>query len=156
MYEIVIFAKFDHLYGLPHSFVLCLVGECSKIVIFAYFYGPTHCLIGVCGKIVIFTIFTKFATFANLYEPPHCFVLCLVTLLANGEKLSFSPYWSNLPHTPTCMRPSLLCALPGWRTRQNCHFHRICQIRHIRQLIWAPSSLCALLANLANLSFSPY
>ena len=42
-----------------------------------------------------------------------------------------------------------LCALPGWRLWQNCHF---------RQLLWAPLiALCfALLAIVAKLSFLPY
>ena len=89
--------------SLLHSFVLCLVGDC--------------------GKIVIFAIFPKFAAFANFYGPP-----------------------------------SLLCALPRWRLRQNCHFRHICQIRRFRQLLWAPfTALCfASLAIAAKLSFSPY
>ena len=89
--------------SLLHSFVLCLVGDC--------------------GKIVIFAIFPEFASFANFYGPP-----------------------------------SLLCALPRWRLRQNCHFCHICQIRRFRQLLWAPfTALCfASLAIVAKLSFSPY
>ena len=94
MWQIVIFAifakfaTFTNLCGSPHCFVLCLVGECDKIV-----------------------IFTIFATLANFYGPPHCFVLCLV-----GErgKVSFLPYSPNLPHSPTSVGPSLLCALPCW------------------------------------------
>ena len=75
--------------GPTHCFVLCLVGDCSKIVIFAIFakfasianfYGPPHCfvlcLVGDSGKIVIFAIFAKFTSIANFYGPPHCFVLC--------------------------------------------------------------------------------
>ena len=89
--------------SLLHSFVLCLVGDC--------------------GKIVIFAIFAKFAAFANFYGPP-----------------------------------SLLCVLPRWQLRQNCHFRHICQIRRFRQLLWAPfTALCfASLAIVAKLSFSSY
>ena len=91
------------------------------------FMGPKYCfllcLVGDCGKIVIFAIFPKFASFANFCGPP-----------------------------------SLLCALPGWRLWQNCHFRHISQIRRFRQLLWAPfTALCfASLAIVAKLSFSPY
>ena len=65
------------------------------------------------------------------------------------------------PHSPTFMGPliaSLLCALPRSRLWQNFHFRHICQIRCIRQLLWAPfTALCfASLAIVAKLSFSPY
>jgi len=92
----------------PYCFVLCPVGDCGNIIIFATFakfasianfYGPPHCfvlcLVGDCGNIVIFAILAKFASIANFYGPP-----------------------------------SLLCALPCWRLRQYCHFCHICQIRH--------------------------
>ena len=91
------------------------------------FMGPPHCfvlcLVGDSGKIVIFAIFAKFAIIANFYGAP-----------------------------------SLLCALPCWRLWQNCHFRHICQIGQYRQLLWAPSLLCAyaMLAILAKLSFLPY
>ena len=122
--------------SLLHCCVLCLVGDCGKIVIFAIFakfaafanfYGPLHCfvfcLVGDCGKIVIFAIFAKFAVFANFYGAPI-----------------------------------LLCALPHWRLWQNCHFRHICQIRRFRQLLWGPyTALCfASLAIVTKLSFSPY
>ena len=189
--------------SLLHSFVLCLVGNC--------------------GKIVIFAIFAKFAAFANFYGPPsllcalprwrlwqNCHfrhicqirrfhqllwapftALCFASL-AIVAKLSFSPYLPNSPLSPTFMgplhcfvfclvgdcgkivifaifakfaafanfygAPILLCALPRWRLWQNCHFRHICQIRHFRQLLWAPfTALCfASLAIVAKLSFSPY
>ena len=128
--------------GYVHFFVLCLVGDCGKIVIFAIFakfacfeifYGPfmgpliasflsalPRCN---CGKIVIFAIFAKFASFANFCGPP-----------------------------------SLLCSLPRWRLWQNCHFRHIRQFRRFRQLLWGPfTALCfASLAIVAKLSFSPY
>ena len=122
--------------GPLHCFVLCLVGDCGKIVIFAIFakfaaftnfYLPPSLLcvflIGDCGKIVIFTIFAKFTAFANFYLPP-----------------------------------SLLCVFPRWRLWQNCDFRHICQIRRSRQLLWAPfTALCfSSLAIVAKLSFSPY
>ena len=122
--------------GPLHCFVLCLVGDCGKIVIFAIFakfaafsnfYLPPSLLcvflIGDCNKIVIFTIFAKFTAFANFYLPP-----------------------------------SLLCVFPRWRMWQNCHFRHICRIRRSRQLLWAPfTALCfSSLAIVAKLSFSPY
>ena len=54
----------------------------AKFASIANFYGPPHCfvlcLVGDCGNIVIFAIFAKFASIANFYGPPHCFVLCPV------------------------------------------------------------------------------
>ena len=160
------------------------------------FMGPLYCfvlcLVGDCGKIVIFAIFAKFAAFANFYGPPsllcdlhrrrlwqNCHfrhicqirrfrqllwgrytALCFASL-AIVAKLSFSPYLRNSPHSPTFMGPliaSLLCALPRWRLWQNCHFRHICQIRRFRQLLWTPfTALCfASSAIVAKLSFSPY
>ena len=191
------------------------------------FMGPLYCfvlcLVGDCGKIVIFAIFAKFAAFANLYGAPS--LLCALPLwglwqnchfrhicqirrfrqllwgpytalcfasLAIVAKLSFLPYLPNSPLSPTymgplhcfvlclfgdcgkivifaifpkfasfanfCGPPSLLCALPGWRLWQNCHFRHISQIRRFRQLLWAPfTALCfASLVIVAKLSFSPY
>ena len=102
--------------SLLHSFVLCLVGDC--------------------GKIVIFAIFPKFASFANFYGPPsllcalprwrlwqncHFRHICQIrrfrqllwapftalcfALLAIVAKLSFSPYLPNSPLSPTFMGP---------------------------------------------------
>ena len=94
------------------------------------------CLVGDCGKIVIFAIFAKFAAFANFYGPPsllcalprwrlwqNCHVrdicqirrfrqllwgpytaLCFASL-AIVAKLSFSPYLPNSPLSPTFMGP---------------------------------------------------
>ena len=102
--------------SLLHCFVLCLVGDC--------------------GKIVIFAIFAKFAAFANVYGPPsllcalprwrlwqNCHfrhicqirrfrqllwgpytALCFASL-AIVAKLSFSPYLPNSPLSPTFMGP---------------------------------------------------
>ena len=102
--------------SLLHSFVLCLVGDC--------------------GKIVIFAVFAKFAAFANFYGPPsllcvlprwrlwqNCHfrhicqmrrfrqllwgpytALCFASL-AIVAKLSFSPYLPNSPLSPTFMGP---------------------------------------------------
>ena len=104
------------------------------------FMGPLHCfvlcLVGDCGKIVIFAIFAKFAAFDNCYGPPsllcalprwrlwqnchfrhicqiRCFrqllwspytALCFASL-AIVAKLSFSPYLPNSPLSPTFMGP---------------------------------------------------
>ena len=85
------------------------------------------CLVGDCGNIVIFAIFAKFASIANFYGP--LIALCF-NLLAIVAILSFLPYLLSSPVSPTFMCPSLLCALPCWRFWQNCHFHHICQILH--------------------------
>ena len=94
------------------------------------------CLVGDCGKIVIFAIFAKFAVFANFYGAPillcplprwrlwqNCHfrhicqirrfrqllwgpytALCFASL-AIVAKLSFSPYLPNSPLSPTFMGP---------------------------------------------------
>ena len=95
------------------------------------------CHVGDSGKIVVFAIFAKFASIANFYGAPHCFVLCHVgdsgkivifatfakfasianfygplialcfAMLAILAKLSFLPY---LPVSPTFMGPLIaLC-----------------------------------------------
>ena len=106
------------------------------------FVGPLHCfvlcLVGDCGKISIFAIFAKFACFEIFYGPPHCFIpfcfaslqlwqnchfrhICQIRLfrqllwapfsalcfasLAIVAKLSFSPYLPNSPLSPTFMGP---------------------------------------------------
>ena len=104
------------------------------------FMGPLHCfvlcLVGDCGKIVIFAIFAKFAAFANFYGAPsllwalprwrlwqncHFRHICQIRRLrqllwgpftALGfaslvivAKLSFSPYLPNSPPSPTFMGP---------------------------------------------------
>ena len=66
--------------------MLCPVGDCGKIVIFAFFakfarianfYGPPYCFVlcpvGDCGKIVIFAIFAKFA---NMFSFLPFLLLC--------------------------------------------------------------------------------
>ena len=104
------------------------------------FMGPLYCfvlcLVGDCGKIVIFAIFAKFAAFANFYGPPSLFcvlprwrlwlnchfrqicqirrfrqllwgpytALCFASL-AIVAKLSFLPDWPNSPLSPTFMGP---------------------------------------------------
>ena len=116
--------------------VLCLVGKCGEIVIFATiakfasianFYEPPHCfvlcLVGKCAKIVIFAIFSKFASIANFYGSLIALCFALLSIVAI---LSFSPYLLNSSGSPTFMGPSLLCALPCWRLWQYCHFGHIC------------------------------
>ena len=145
------------------------------------FMGPLHCfvlcLVGDCGKIVIFAIFAIFAAFANFYGAPillcalprwrlwqNCHfrhicqirrfrqllcasftALCFASL-AIVAKLSFSPYLPNSPLSPTFMGP-LHFALPRWRLWQNCHFRHICQIRRFRQLLWGPFTLLCLVGD---------
>ena len=133
--------------GPLHCFVLCLVDDCSKIVIFAIFakfaafanfMGLLHCfvlcLVGDCGKIVIFAIFAKFAAFANFYGAPS--LLCLVGDC--GKIVIFAIFAKFTAFANFYGAPILLCALPRWRLWQNCHFRHICQIRCFRQLLWAP------------------
>ena len=141
--------------GPLHCFVLFLVGDCGKIVIFAIFakfadfanfYGPPSLLcvflVGDCGKIVIFAIFAKFTAFANFYGPPS--LLCVFCSLAIVAKLSFSPYLPNSPLSSTFMGPHhCFVFFARWRLWQNCHFRHICQICRFRQLLWAPfTALC--------------
>ena len=152
--------------SLLHCFVLCLVGDC--------------------GKIVIFAIFAKFAAFANFYGPPsllcvlprwrlwqnyhfrhicqirrfrqllYCFVLCLVGDC--GKIVIFAIFAKFAAFANFYGPPSLLSLFPRWRLWQNCHFRHICQIRRFRQLLWAPFTAFPFssLAIVAKLSFSPY
>ena len=83
------------------------------------------CLVGDSGKIVIFAIF---ASIANFYGPPHCFVLCLVG--DSGKIVIFAIFAKFASIANFYGASSLLCALPCWRFWQNCHFCHICQIRH--------------------------
>ena len=102
------------------------------------FMGPLHCFVlclaGDCGKIVIFAIFAKFAVFANFYGPPSLLCaflrwrlwqncqfrhICQIrrfrqllwgtalgfASLAIVAKLSFSPYLPNSPLSPTFIGP---------------------------------------------------
>ena len=134
------------------------------------FMGPLHCfvlcLVLDCGKIVIFAIFAKFANFYGapsllctlprwrlwqnchfrhiwqirqlLWGPLHYFVFCLVGDCGKIVIFAIFAKFANFYGAP-----SLLCALPRWRLWQNCHFRHICQIRRFRQLLWAPfTALC--------------
>ena len=158
------------------------------------FMGPLHCfvlcLVGDCGKIVIFAIFAKFAIFANFYGAP--ILLCALCRWRLWQNCHFRHYLPNSPLSPTFVGPLycfvlclvgdcgkivifaifakfaafanfygariLLCALPRWRLWQNCHFRHICQIRRFHQLLWAPFTAFSFssLAIVAKLSFSPY
>ena len=163
------------------------------------FMGPLYrfvlCLVGDCGKIVIFAIFAKFAAFANFYgariplcalprwrlwQNCHfrhisqirrfrqllwapftalCFAsLAIVAKLSFGKIVIFAIFPKFGAFANFYGAPSLLCVLPRWRLWQNCHFRHICQIRRFRQLLWGPfTALCfASLAIVAKLSFSPY
>ena len=129
------------------------------------FMGPLYCfvlcIVGDCGKIVIFAIFAKFAAFANCYGPPlllcalprwrlwqnchfhhicqirrfrqlfvgplYCFVLCLVGDC--GKIIIFAIFAKFAVFANFYGRPSLLSLFPRWRLWQNCHFRHICQIR---------------------------
>ena len=155
--------------GPLHCFVVCLVGDCGKIVIFAIFakfaafanfYGPPSLLcvflVGNCAKIVIFAIFAKFAAFVNFYGSPS--LLCVFLVGDCGKIVIFAIFTKFAAFINFYGSPSLLCVFPRWRLWQNCHFRHICQIRRFRQLLWAPfTALCfSLLAIVAKLSFSSY
>ena len=105
--------------------------------------GPLHC-------------FAKFATFANFYGPPHCFVLCHIGDC--GEIVIFATFAKFTTFANFYGPRTLLCVFPRWQLWQNCHFRQICPIRRFRQLLWGPfTALCfASLAIVAKLSFSPY
>ena len=124
------------------------------------FMGPLHCfvlcLVGDCGKIVIFAIFAKFAAFAHFYGAP--ILLCALPCWRLWPNCHFRHICQICRFRNFYGAPSLLCALPLWRLWRNCHFRHICQIRRFRQLLWAPfTALCfASLAIVAKLSFSPY
>ena len=81
--------------------------------------------LGDCGKIVIFAIFAKFASIANFYGPPHCFVLCPVGDC--GKIVIFSIYFCQIcQYRQLLWAPLLLSALPYWRLWQKCHSCHIC------------------------------
>ena len=152
--------------GPLYCFVLCLVGDCGKIVIFAIFakfaasafiallcllWGPfialcfVLCLVGDCGKIVIFAIFAKIGALANFYGAP--ILLCALPRWR---------LWQSCHFRHICQIRRFRHALwPRWRLWQSCHFRLICQIRRFRQLLWGPyTALCfASLAIVAKLSF---
>ena len=115
------------------------------------------CLVGKCGKIVIFAIFAKFASIANFYGPHHCFQLCFA-LLANVAKLSFSPYLLNSPVSPTFMGPLIALCFTMLAIVAILSFSPYLPNLPVSPTFMAPLiSLCfALLANVAKLSFSPY
>ena len=88
--------------------------------------------------------------------PLHCFVFFLVGDC--GKIVIFAIFTKFAALANFYGPPSLLCVFPRWRLWQNCHFRHIYQIRHSRQLLWAPfTALCfASLAIVAKLSFSLY
>ena len=124
------------------------------------FMGPLHCfvlcLVGDCGKIVIFAIFAKFAAFDNCYGPPS--LLCALPRWRLWQNCHFRHICQIRCFRQLLWAPILLCALPRWRLWQNCHFRHICQIRRFRQRLWVPFTAFSFssLAIVAKLSFSPY
>ena len=157
------------------------------------FMGHLHCfvlsLVGDCGKIVIFAIFAKFATLANFYGPPS--LLCVfprwrlwqnchfrhIYQIHSSRQLLWAPFtalcfphrrlWQNCHFRHICQirrfyqllfAPFNALSFPHRLFSKNCHFHHICQIRCFRELLWAPfTALCfSSLAIVAKLSFLPY
>ena len=145
--------------GPLHCFVLCLVGDCGKIVIFAIFakfaaFAKTA-FMGDCGPSNSLCVLPRWRLWQNchfrhicqirrfrqlLWGPLHCFVLCLVGDC--GKIVIFAIFAKFAAFANFYGPPSLLCALPRWRLWQNCHFRHICQIRRFRQLaklsLWGP------------------
>ena len=132
------FAAFANCYGPLHCFVLCLVGDCGKIVIFAIsakfvafanFYGPPSLLCVLprwrLWQNCHFRHNCKFAAFANVYGPPS--LLCALPRWQLWQNCHFRHIAKFAAFANCYGPPSLLCALPRWRLRQNCHFRHICQ-----------------------------
>ena len=87
------------------SFLSYLPNSALSPTFMGTLYRFVLCLVGDCGKIVIFAIFAKFAAFANFYGAPSllcalCFASCAIV-----AKLSFSPYLPNSALSPTFMGP---------------------------------------------------
>ena len=122
--------------SLLHCFVLCLVGDC--------------------GKIVIFAIFAKSAAFVNFYGSPS--LLSVFPRRRLWQNCHFRHICQIRRFRQLLCAPSLLCALLCCRLWENCHFRHIAKFRCFGQLLWAPfTALCfSSLAIVAKLSFLPY
>ena len=124
------------------------------------FMGPLYrfvlCLVGDCGKIVIFAIFNKFVVFPNFYGLPS--LLCALPPWRLWENCHFQQFAKFAAFANFYGARILLGALQRLRLWQNCHFRNFCQIRCFCQLLCGPyTALCfALLGIVAKLSFSPY
>ena len=129
------------------------------------FRGPLYCfvvcLVGDCGKIVILAIFAKFAAFANFYGAPSLLCALCFASLAIVEKLSFLSYLPNSALSPTFMGPLyrfVLCLVSD--CGKIVIFAIFAKFAAFANFYGAPSLLCALCfascAIVAKLSFSPY
>ena len=85
------------------------------------------CPVGDCGKIVIFAIFAKFASIAKFLWAPS--LLCALPCWRLWQYCHFRHICQIRQDRQLLWAPLLLCALPCWRLWQNCHFRHICQIR---------------------------
>ena len=99
--------------------------------------------LGDCGKIVIFAIFAKFASIANFYGPPHCFVLCPVGDC--GKIVIFAIFAKFASIANFCGPPHCFVLCPVGDCGKIVIFSiYFCQICQYRQLLWAPLLLSAL------------
>ena len=147
------------------------------------------CTVGDCGNIVIFAIFAKFASIANFYGAPsllcalpcwrfwqncHFCHICQIrqyrqllwgplialcfAMLAILAKLSFLPYLPNSPVSPTFMGPPhcfVLCHVGD--SGKIVIFAIFSKFASIANFYGPLIALCfAMLAILAKLSFLPY
>ena len=125
------------------------------------FMGPLPCfvlcLLGDCGKIFIFAIFAKLAYVRQRSSGPYT-ALCFVSLSIMA-KLSFSPYLPNSPLSPTFMGPlhCFVFCLVG-DCDKIVFFVIFAKFAFFSKLLWGTfTALCfASLAILPKLSFSTY
>ena len=123
------------------------------------FMSPPYCFVlchvGDCGNIVIFAIFAKFASIANFYEPP--LLLCALPCWQLWQNCHLRHICQIRQYRQLLWAPSFLCALPCWRLWQNCHFSYLPNSPVSPTFMGPLIALCfAMLAILAKLSFLPY
>ena len=113
------------------------------------------CPVGDCGNIVIFAIFAKFASIANFYGPLTALYFALLTIVAI---LSFSPYLLNSPVSPTFMGPLIALCFALLAIVAKLSFSPYLLNSPVSPTFMGPLiALCfAMLAILAKLSFLPY
>ena len=122
--------------------------------------GPLHCfvlcLVGDCGKIVIFAVFAKFAAFANFYGPPS--LLCVLPRWRLWQNCHFRHICQIRRFRQLLRAPFTALCFASLAIVAKLSFSPYLPICRFRQLLWGPyTALCfASLAIVAKLSFSPY
>ena len=114
------------------------------------------CLVGDCGKIVIFAIFPKFASFANFYGPPS--LLCALPRWRLWQNFHFRHICQIRRFRQLLWAPFTALCFASLAIVAKLSFSPYLPNSPFRQLLWAPfTALCfASLAIVAKLSFSPY